>query len=200
MSALFGFFLSWWGAYVLAALDATMVFFIPFGIDAVVIFLSAKNTQLFWLFPVLAALGSTTGAAITYWMGKKIGEVGLDRYVPEGRLDRLRCRVKDSGAIAIAVPALLPPPFPLTPFVLTCGALQVNLLRFLATFGAVRLFRFGTESVLALTYGRGILRILQSDAFQMVITGFIVIAIIGTIVSAVVLWRGSHRHPQPAHG
>ena len=33
-SAAFRFFLTWWGAYLLAALDASMVFFLPFGIDA----------------------------------------------------------------------------------------------------------------------------------------------------------------------
>ena len=32
--AAFGFFLTWWGAYLLAALDSTMVFFLPFGVDA----------------------------------------------------------------------------------------------------------------------------------------------------------------------
>ena len=197
--SIFGFFLTWWGTFLIAALDASMVFFLPFGVDAVVIFLAARNESLFWLYPMLAAAGSTTGAAVTYWIGKKIGEVGLSRHVPARRLERLQCRVRDSGAIAMAVPALLPPPFPLTPFVLTCGALQVNAWRFLTTFAAVRLLRFGVEAGLAVLYGRGILRVLQSKPFQMIVIGFIVVAILGTVASAALLWRSTHR-PAPAAG
>jgi hypothetical protein len=92
----------------------------------------------------------------------------------------------------MAVPALLPPPFPLTPFILTCGALDVNRWRFFATFGAVRLVRFGAEATLAMLYGRSVLRVLQSDGFQFVVIGFVVAAVIGTLASAVVLWRQTH--------
>jgi hypothetical protein len=42
----FAFFLTWWGAYVIALLDASMVFFLPFGVDAVVIYLAASNREL----------------------------------------------------------------------------------------------------------------------------------------------------------
>jgi membrane protein YqaA with SNARE-associated domain len=190
--SVFSFFLTWWGAFLIAALDASMLFFLPFGVDAVVIYLSARNEQLFWLYPIMATAGSVTGAAGTYWIGKKAGEVGLERVVPRRRLERIRGRVRNSGAIALAIPALLPPPFPLTPFILTCGALEVSPWRFFATFGGVRLLRFGAEALLALRYGRGILRVLQSDTFQMVVAGFVVIAIVGTIVSVVLLWRSSH--------
>src|ERR1044072_7485122 len=179
-SAAFHFFLTWWGAYLLAALDASMVFFLPFGIDAVVIYLSARNGMLFWIYPLLATAGSVTGAAITYWIGHKGGELGLERLIPRGRLERFRRRVQNGGAAAMAVPALLPPPFPLTPFVLTCGALKANRWIFFRTFAAMRLIRFGGEAVLARVYGRGVLRLLESDTFQRVIIGFIVVAVIGT--------------------
>jgi len=189
----FAFFVSWWGAFLLGALDSSMLFFLPFGIDAVVIYLSARNHDLFWLYALLAAAGSLTGAAVTFWIGEKAGEHGLERLVSAKRLERMRCKVRDSGAIAMAVPALLPPPFPLTPFILTCGALAMNRWRFFMTFGAMRLLRFGAEATLARVYGRGILRVLQSDGFQLVITGFVVLAVIGTAASAVLLWRSTRR-------
>ena len=192
------FFLSWWGAFLLAALDSSMLFFLPFGIDTLVIYLAARNQELFWLYPLLATAGSLTGAAVTFWIGLMVGEVGLERLVPAKRLERLREKVRQSGAVAMAVPALLPPPFPLTPFILTCGALQVDRWRFFVTFGIVRLLRFGAEAALAAVYGRGILRILQSDAFRAVVIGFVVIAIAGTIVSAVLLWRQTHRRAAAA--
>src|SRR4051812_21553782 len=162
----FAFFLTWWGAFLLGVLDSSLLFFLPFGIDAVVIYLAARNHDVFWLYPVLATAGSTAGAAVTYWIGAKGGEHGLERLIPERRLERRRTRGKDGGAIAFAAPALPPPPFPLTPFILTCGALAVDRARFFLTFVAMRLLRFGIEALLARRYGKGILRVVQSDQFQ----------------------------------
>jgi membrane protein YqaA with SNARE-associated domain len=191
--AAFGFFLTWWGAYLLAALDASMVFFLPFGIDAVVIYLSARDGMFFWLYPLLATAGSVTGAAITFWIGRKVGEMGLERLVAGRHFERFRHRVQKGGAAAMAASALLPPPFPLTPFVLTCGALKVDPRIFLSTFALMRLTRFGGEGALARIYGRGVLRVLESAPFQMVVVAFIFFAVIGTIVSAVMLWRGTRQ-------
>jgi len=193
--AAFGYFLSWWGAYLLALLDATMVFFLPFGVDALVIYLSARNGMLFWMYPLLATAGSLTGAAVTYWIGKKGGEIGLQRFVSPHRLERVRSRVQKQGAVAMALAALMPPPFPLTPFVLTCGALEVDRWIFFSTFALMRLIRFGSEAALARIYGRGVLRVLESEQFQAVIVAFIVVAVIGTLVSAVIVWR-STRQPR----
>ena len=177
----------------MGALDTSLLFFLPFGIDALVIYLSARERELFWLYPLLATAGSLGGAAVTFWIGRRLGEAGLARLLPERRLEAVQQRVRKGGAIAMAVPALLPPPFPLTPFILACGALEVSQWRFFATLGTARLVRFGIESVLAHRFGSGILDTLQSDTFRMVIVAFVVLAIAGTIVSAVVLWRKTHR-------
>src|SRR4026209_1083197 len=136
------------------------------------------------MYPLLATAGSVAGAAVTYWVGHKGGELGLKRLIGGGRLERFRQRVQKGGAIAMAIPALLPPPFPLTPFVLTCGALMANRWIFFPTFAAMRLIRFGSEAALARIYGRGVLRLLESDTFQRVIVGFIVVAVVGTLLSA----------------
>lgn len=188
---LLGFFLTWWGAFLLAALDSSLVFFMPFGVDALVIYLAARDETFFWIYPLLATAGSVAGAAMTFWIGRKAGEVGLERFVPPRRLKRLRSRCRERGAGALALPAFLPPPFPLTPLVLTCGALQVNWRWFFSTFAAMRLLRFGLAAVLAHIYGRGILRVFESETFQMVAVGFVAVAILGTIVSAVILWRNT---------
>jgi membrane protein YqaA with SNARE-associated domain len=195
----FGFFLTWWGAFLMAALDSTVVFFLPFGIDTLVIYLSARRSELSWMYPLLATAGSVTGATVTYWIGKKAGEVGLERLISARRLRRIRAKVGERGAVAMAVPALLPPPFPMTPFILTCGALQVDWWRFFVTFSLVRLLRFGGEAVLARVYGRGILRVVQSEVFQTVVAGFIIVALIGTAASAVMVWRSTRdKRVQPA--
>ena len=63
------FFLTWWGAFLLSALDSSLVFFMPFGIDALVIYLAARDEQLFWVYPLLAAAGSLAGGMVSSWPG-----------------------------------------------------------------------------------------------------------------------------------
>jgi membrane protein YqaA with SNARE-associated domain len=185
------------GIVVLAALDSTLFFSLPFGIDAVVIILAARLREMWWIVPLLATVGSVAGAALTFWMGVKIGEKGLDRWVTdERRLDRIRCQIRDKGAIALAVLDHIPPPFPFTPFVLVAGALEVAPRVFFGTLAVCRIFRFGLEAVLAILYGRRILSWLDSDIFHDVVTFFIVIALVLTTLSVVKIVRSARSPSQ----
>jgi membrane protein YqaA with SNARE-associated domain len=173
------------GVLALAALDSTVFFSLPFGIDAAVIILVARMSALAWIVPLLAIAGSLAGAALTFWMGVKIGEGGLERYVPAPRLTRIRARVKKSGAITLAALDLIPPPFPFTPFVLAAGALEVKRSTFFITLAVCRLIRFGAEWALAVVYGRRIIWWLESDLFQNVVFGCVVIALVLTVLSII---------------
>ena len=186
-----GTFASPIGVVVLAALDSTLFFSLPFGIDWAVIILAARMAESWWVVPLLASAGSVAGAALTFWMGVKIGEKGLDRFIPERRLDNVRKRIKNSGAIALAVLDLIPPPFPFTPFVLAAGALEVRPSMFFVTLALCRLLRFGVEAVLARTYGRSILSWLESDLFHDIVLFVIVVAVVLTALSIVKLVRSA---------
>lgn len=179
------------GVFVLAALDSTLFFSLPFGIDFVVILMAARLGTLAWIVPLLASAGSVAGAAFTFWTGKKIGEKGLDRYIATKRLDRIRSKIQRSGAIALAVLDLIPPPFPFTPFVLAAGALKVKTRMFFATLTACRLFRFGLEALLAVVYGRSIVAWLDSDVFHDIVTATIVLAMALTAFSIYKLLRST---------
>jgi membrane protein YqaA with SNARE-associated domain len=194
--SIFGSLLTWWGLFVVSALDSTMFVVVPFANDTLVIYLAARNRELFWTYPLIAAAGSLLGAALTYWIGKKAGESGLPRLVSERRLNRLREKLNKSGATALAVPAALPPPFPLTPFILACGALDVSESRFFSTFAAMRILRFGVEALLARRYGERLVMILESHTFRLVIFVLVGLAVVGTIASVVVLWQRT-RQPSP---
>jgi membrane protein YqaA with SNARE-associated domain len=179
------------GVVVLAALDSTLFFSLPFGIDAVVIILAARLKELAWIVPLLATTGSVAGAALTFWMGVVIGEKGLDRYVPAKRLERIRCKIRESGAIALAVLDLIPPPFPFTPFVLAAGALDVRARTFFVTLTVCRILRFGVEAALARIYGRAIVRWLDSDLFHDIVAGCTILAVALTALSIYQLIRSS---------
>jgi len=179
------------GVVVLAFLDSTLFFSLPFGIDAAVIILAARLRDLWWVVPLLATLGSVAGAALTFWMGVKIGETGLDRYVPPKRLKRIRARIRNNGAIALALLDLVPPPFPFTPFVLAAGALQVDARLFFVTLAIARLVRFGLEAALALVYGSRMIVWFDSDRFQDVVLVFIFLAVVLTAMSIVRVVRST---------
>ncbi|HUF24774.1 MAG TPA: VTT domain-containing protein [Vicinamibacterales bacterium] len=185
----FGTFASASGVLFLGILDSTLVFFLPLGIDAVVILMAARNSELAWLYPVLATLGSVLGSALTYWVGHKIGEHGLSRFVPAARLQLVRRQLKRHGAFTVAALALIPPPFPFTPFVLVSGALHFSRLRLFPMLALARLLRFGLEAALAVKYGDALVGWMTSDTFKIAVGVFIVITTIGTIVSALVVVR-----------
>jgi membrane protein YqaA with SNARE-associated domain len=184
-----GLFLSPAGILVLAALDSTLFFSLPFGIDAAVIVLAARMRSSAWLVPLLATCGATAGAALTFWMGRQIGEKGLDRYASPRRLARIRRRVNQHGAIALAVLDLVPPPFPFTLFVLAAGALDVKPSLFFITLALCRLLRFGAEAALAYRYGTRIVGWLDTGAVHDAAAALIAIAGVLTALSLVRLIR-----------
>jgi membrane protein YqaA with SNARE-associated domain len=179
------------GVVILGALDSTVFFALPFGIDGAVILLAAQLGRNAWIVPLLATLGSLAGAALTFWMGYQIGEHGLERHVPAQRLERVRRKIRKSGAVALAVLDLIPPPFPFTAFVLVAGALEVKRSMFFITLALCRLFRFGLEAALAVIYGKQIVAWMDSDVFQNIVFGFILLAVVLTVVSIVKVIRST---------
>jgi membrane protein YqaA with SNARE-associated domain len=179
------------GIFALAALDSTLFFSVPLGIDAVVIILAARLQDRSWIVPLLATGGSLAGAGVTFWMGMKAGEQGLERYVPSKRLDHIRQKIKSTGAVALGALSIVPPPFPFTPFVLAAGALEVRPAMFFATLAGCRLVRFGLETWLASKYGRRILQWLDAPVVVYIVIGSIVLALALSTMSIVRLVRST---------
>src|SRR4029077_7094651 len=71
------------------------------------------------------------------------------------------------GVLALAVPALLPPPMPFKIFVATAGALQFPRRRFLLTILVARSVRYYAEGTLAVFYGERVLRFLRDNGLMM---------------------------------
>jgi membrane protein YqaA with SNARE-associated domain len=196
--SLLGYFLTPAGLFVMAALDSSLVFFLPLGIDFVVIILVARRPDLFWLYPVLATAGSLVGSAVTFWIGRILGEHGLTRLVRPSRLKRVQQRVTQSAALSIGALAVIPPPFPFTAFVLTSGALGVDVRRFFLTLAASRIVRFAIESWLARHYGRGIVAWMKTETFAVVVGALAILAVIGTTISVIAALRGPRRQAAEA--
>ena len=169
---------------------------VPFGVDALVVVLAATYGEIFWIFPPIVTAVSLAGAALTYWMGRTAGDAGLPRLVAPHHLERIKARLNRTGSGALAVAAVMPPPFPLTPVLLVCGALDFDRRRFLLVFGVMRLIRFSAEALLARQYGESVLQMLDAGALQAAVMPFVVLALTAAIASAVVMWR--RMRPLPA--
>jgi len=188
-----GYFLTPSGLVVLGVLDSSLIFFLPLGIDFVLILMTAKKPEWFWLYALLATAGSIAGSALTFWMGRKIGEVGLERFIKGSRLKRVQDRVGRSAAVTVGSLAIIPPPFPFTAFVLTSGACKVNAWTFLMTLAGVRALRFGAEGALAAHYGRGIIGWMKSPTFTIAVGIVTGMAVIGTVISGVAIYRSTRK-------
>jgi membrane protein YqaA with SNARE-associated domain len=179
-------------------MDSTMIFFLPLGVDIAVVILVTRSRDLFWLYPILASVGSLVGAAITYYVGRRVGEAGLERFVAERKLKRFRRRIEEKGAVALAVLDLIPPPFPFTACVLAAGALKVDTALFFITLGLTRLLRFGIEAGLAYFYGRHIVSWLESPILEYIGIGFVVAAVVGSVITTIQVIRKTRNHKKRA--
>jgi membrane protein YqaA with SNARE-associated domain len=191
LRSFFGYFLSPLGLGVLAALDSSLVFFVPFGVDAVVILLAARDSDRFWMYPLLATAGSLGGAAVTFYVGRRLGEPGLKRMIRPDRLERIQNRAATHVAVWSALLGLIPPPFPFKFFILACGALDASKTHFFVGLAAARLARFSVDAWLAQRFGERITAWFESDTFQWVVGGFIFIVVVGSVVSAVKLYKST---------
>ena len=197
--SIFGGLMSWWGLGLIAALDSTIVVVIPLAVDIAVIVLASRSPDLFWVYPIIGSLGSLLGAAVTFYIGKVVGESELERFVKKGRLDKIQKRIEEKGAVALAVLDLMPPPFPFTACILAAGALEVSATLFFVTLALTRLLRFGVEAVLAHFYGPQIIGWLESTTFEYIGVGLFAIAILGTVIGIVQLVRNTRARRGPSH-
>jgi hypothetical protein len=67
------------------------------------------------------------------------------------------------GFLALAVPALLPPPMPFKIFVATAGALEYPRWKFVVTIMLARSLRYYVEGVLAVFYGEQVIDFLRHN-------------------------------------
>jgi membrane protein DedA with SNARE-associated domain len=91
-------------------------------------------------------------------LGKKGGEAALQRWVPKRFLRIVEGWAKRHPVLAVFLPAILPPPIPLSPFLLASGALGVSFRNFMLAFGTARILRYSFVAWLAVVYGRNIVR------------------------------------------
>jgi membrane protein YqaA with SNARE-associated domain len=187
------------GVFGVAVIDSSPIPLpIPAMTDLLLLWLVSHNGNP-WLLTASAIAGAVLGGYIGWNIGHKGGEEALKTHVPGRMLDPVRRWAKGNPFLGAFLPALLPPPLPLTPFVFAAGALGVPRWRFLAWFGAARAIRYALVTWLGVTYGRRMIRVWSRtlDKWSTPILIFVAAVVIGGIVIAVVKIR-RHRKSAPA--
>ncbi|MHB8733969.1 MAG: YqaA family protein [Terriglobales bacterium] len=181
------------GLLLLGVLDSSFMT-LPFANDVAVIILSSLHHERILWYAGMAALGSVAGCYVMYWVGRKGGESFLQTRMSAQTFKKMRERTAQRGPILLALPGLIPPPFPFSAWVLAAGALDVPRERFLVTLGGVRLLRFLAEGMLAFWVGRRVVFWLQTPNFQHFIQVLMGLAFLGSAYSIVTLVRSTRKH------
>jgi len=135
---------------ILAALDSSVL--PTFGaVDALTVLLAARHPDLWAYYAMCSTTGSIAGASLAY----RLSSLGiLHRRIRGIIFDRVEAFLKRFGSLALAIAALLPPPFPTSVFVLCAGATRYLFASFVTSFSVGRVCRFASLAYLASVLGR----------------------------------------------
>src|SRR5579864_1405698 len=166
------------------------------SMDVLTIWLAARHREPWFYYAMMATIGAVLGGYITYGLARKGGKQALERRLSKRRAVKVYRRFERWGFFAVAVPALLPPPFPFVPFLLAAGAMQYPPKKFLAALALGRGIRYFVAAALGFKYGRHILRFF-SQYYKPSVGSLVGLACIGAAVSLIqyLRWRNASSAP-----
>ena len=162
---------------------------LPGIMDVATIVMSARQQQLWLYYAFMATTGSLIGGFVTYRLARKGGKEALERRFSRRKVDKI-CEIFGRwGFGAIAIPALLPPPVPMVPFLLAAGAMQYPARKFLAALTLGRTSRYLILAYLAARYGRQIIAFIAEHGHPVVVA--IIVVVLATAAVVLYFWRGN---------
>lgn len=154
------------GLFVVAFLDSSFLS-LPEINDLLVVTASAVHAERAWFPIAMATLGSLAGCSVLWWLGRRGGHGFLVRRFGQTRADQTQAALSRWGILALAVPAVLPPPMPFKVFVFAAGVFGFPFRRFLVTLLVARGLRYAFWGLMGVAYGDAALRGLRAlDAWS----------------------------------
>jgi membrane protein DedA with SNARE-associated domain len=180
------------GLIPLGLLDGSVIP-IPGSMDVVTVILAAHDPTIWIYYALMATVGSVAGEYLTFQLARRHTGKPLVRKLPFGRIVKYKAIFERWGFSAIAVPALLPPPMPMVPFVVAAGTLNYPRGRFLTAVTVGRVARYSILGFLGAHYGRHIVRIVARYGWRIlyVTAAIVVVAVIVLLIRKMVV------KPQP---
>jgi membrane protein YqaA with SNARE-associated domain len=154
------------------------------SMDVLTIWLAARHREPWPYYAVMATLGAVIGGYITYALARKGGKEAMERKLSRKRAAQFSKAFARWGFAAVAIPALMPPPFPFVPFLLAAGAMQYSPKKFLGALTLGRGVRYTIAAGLGYHYGRHILRFF-SRYYKPSMAILIGLAVIGAALSLI---------------
>ena len=167
------------GLIPLGLLDASL-FPVPGSMDLLTVILAAHRRDLWLYYAAMATVGAVSGAVVTYRLARKGGQEALASRVNPKTLKKVQGLFDRWGFGAIAIPALMPPPVPMVPFVVAAGAAQYPVGKFIASLTLGRAIRYTILAFLGAHYGRQIVGALKHlwNPLSLVVIGLIIACVI----------------------
>jgi membrane protein YqaA with SNARE-associated domain len=165
---------------IIGALDSSLLS-LPEINDYLVVMRCANAPFEVFYFPLFAAAGSVLGCLLLYTIIRRGGQAVLRKRFRAEHLEKVERTYARFGFLALAVPALLPPPMPFKIFVATAGALEYPRWRFIMTVMIARSLRYYIEGMLAVFYGKTVLDFIKKYGFT-ILAIVIGVCLIGLIV------------------
>jgi membrane protein YqaA with SNARE-associated domain len=159
---------------VIGTLDSSLLS-LPEINDYLVVARCYSDPKSVFYFPLFAATGSVLGCLILYTIMRRGGQAVMRRRFSAENIARVERAYARYGFLALAVPALLPPPMPFKIFVATAGALEYPRWRFILTVMLARSVRYIIEGTLAVFYGERVLRVIRAN-------GLVILSIVATLL------------------
>jgi membrane protein YqaA with SNARE-associated domain len=154
------------------------------SMDVLTIWLAARHHEPWPYYALMATVGAVIGGYITYALARRGGKEAMERRLSTKRAQQVSQTFERWGFFAVAVPAMMPPPFPFVPFLIAAGAMQYSPRKFLGALTLGRGVRYTIAAGLGYHYGRHVLRFF--NRYYKPAVGILVgLAVIGAVVSLI---------------
>jgi membrane protein YqaA with SNARE-associated domain len=181
------------GLFLISFLDSSVLSF-PVINDLLLIELSRQHPSRMPLYALMAAIGSTLGCVLLYFLARKGGEALFhSRTGKHG--GAIRHWVERNGFGGMLAAALLPPPTPFKFFVFAAGVFKMPLASFISAIAVARLFRYFGVGYLAVRFGDGALPYLAHHKLNVAVAAIVLVAL-GYGLSQLIL-RAKHPYGDP---
>src|SRR6202034_1489561 len=154
------------------------------SMDVLTIWLAARHHEPWPYYALMATVGAVLGGYITYSLARKGGKEAMELRLSKRRAAKVYKRFEKWGFGGIAIPAILPPPFPFVPFLIAAGALQYSRKKFLGALVLGRAVRYSIAAYLGFLYGNHIVRFF-SRYYKLTLAILISLAVVGGILSLI---------------
>jgi len=162
------------GVFAVALLDSSSI---PVPVDAILAVYIWNDRPHFWLYCLLAAIGSAIGGLVPYGLGRAGGELFLLKRINRQRFEKLRDRFESQEFLAMMIPSMLPPPTPWKAFVFAAGVFEMNVVPFMLAVATGRMIRWLALSLLVLKFGPDVVDLVAHHATKAILIVILLAAV-----------------------